>query len=475
MSRRRIAVLCGVVATLNALVWSLLVPPFHVPDELAHFSYAQVLIEEGQLPRDQPGGEVTPSLTEDLGVLQFFGTIGNPDNKPIRTKAQQDLLRQVEAQHHSDKGSGEGLVAASQPPLYYAAEGAVYALSPWKTVLDRLQLMRFLSAAIAGLTAFFVALFVAEALPGARWAWTGAGLAVAFQPMAGFIGGGVNGDVLLYTASAALFYGVARMLRRGLDVRSGAVVGAALFVGLFAKLTFQALVPMALLALAYAAWRGRERAPVMLRGLGIALLIGFGPYLLYAVAGDALRVAANGPPDPVPVGVKHFREMLSYTVQLYVPRLPWQTDLIPQVPLYNLWFVGLVGRFGWLDYSFPGWVNQLALIPAGLIAALAAAGLWRGRSALRARLPELVVYLSGAGVLMAVIGYIGYSSLRDQGQRFEQARYLLPLLALYGGFLGLALRGLGRRWGPIGAVVLVTLMAGHSLMAQLLTIARYYG
>ena len=45
--------------------------------------------------------------------------------------------------------------------------------------------------------------------------------------------------------------------------------------------------------------------------------------------------------------------MLSYTVQLYLPRLPWQTDLIPQVPVYNLWFVGLVGRFGWLDYSFP--------------------------------------------------------------------------------------------------------------------------
>src|SRR4029079_3612294 len=105
-----------------------LVPPCHWPHELSLYSYAQVLIEEGQLPRDQPGGEVTPSLTEDLGALQFFGTIGNTDNKPIRTEAQQELPRRGEAQPPSNRGPGEGLVAASQPPLYYAAEGAVYAL-----------------------------------------------------------------------------------------------------------------------------------------------------------------------------------------------------------------------------------------------------------------------------------------------------------------------------------------------------------
>ena len=109
--------------------------------------------------------------------------------------------------------------------------------------------MRFLSAVIAGFTAFFVALFVAEALPGARWAWAGAGLAVAFQPMAGFIGGGVNGDVLLYAASAALFYALRADAAAGAGRRSGAIIGAAVFVGLFAKLTFQALVPMAVLAL----------------------------------------------------------------------------------------------------------------------------------------------------------------------------------------------------------------------------------
>jgi len=342
-------------------------------------------------------------------------------------------------------------------------------------VLDRLALMRILSALIAGLTAMFAALFVMELMPGARWAAAGGGLVVALQPMAGFIGGGVNGDVLLYAASAGLFYALARIFRRGLDVHTGAVLGAVLFAGLFAKLTFEALVPMAVLGLALGAWRSRANRADVLKGVGIAVLVGLIPFAIYYEVQDALRVDLVGPPDATALGPRSTQEALSYIWQLYLPRLPWMDDLLPEFPLYTLWFKGLVGRFGWLDYSFPGWVNRWALIPFFAVVAAALWGAWRARRALWARLPELAVYASGVAVLLFVIGWFGYGSLKDTGARFEQARYVLPLLALWAAFVALGLRGLGRRWGPVAAAVLVVIAASHSLLAQLLTLGRYYG
>ena len=41
---------CALVAFLNAVCWSILSPPFQVPDEPAHFAYVQQLAEAHQLP-----------------------------------------------------------------------------------------------------------------------------------------------------------------------------------------------------------------------------------------------------------------------------------------------------------------------------------------------------------------------------------------------------------------------------------------
>ncbi len=60
------------------------------------------------------------------------------------------------------------------------------------------------------------------------------------------------------------------------------------------------------------------------------------------------------------------------------------------------------------------------------------------------------------------------------GGQFEQARYLLPLLALFGLVPALAVRAAGR-WAPVAGVVMVLLAVGLSVFAQLLTLGRYDG
>ena len=59
-------------------------------------------------------------------------------------------------------------------------------------------------------------------------------------------------------------------------------------------------------------------------------------------------------------------------------------------------------------------------------------------------------------------------------QNVAQARYLLPLLPLYGALLALAVRGAGRRWMPVVGTAIVVLAFAHDLFAQLLVISRYY-
>jgi hypothetical protein len=94
-------------------------------------------------------------------------------------------------------------------------------------------------------------------------------MVAAFQPMLGFIGGGVNNDRLLFAASAALLFVVARAMRRGVVVRLAASAGAALAVGLLTKATMVALFPAAALGLLLAVWSGcRNGRPVPWKGAG---------------------------------------------------------------------------------------------------------------------------------------------------------------------------------------------------------------
>ena len=131
---------------------------------------------------------------------------------------------------------------------------------------------------------------------------------------------------------------------------------------------------------------------------------------------------------------------------------------------------------GWTR-SFPTWVYNVALIPAGAIALLCSAGAARAtRGAARARGPSSPSYASiahrRAGDRRGLLLPLRHSRVR---RRLGEPRYLLPLLPLLGAVLALAVRGAGRRWAPVAGAVLVILFLAHDLFSQLQVIGRYYG
>jgi 4-amino-4-deoxy-L-arabinose transferase-like glycosyltransferase len=476
----RAAWACALVALANGLAWSLIVPPFQVPDENAHYAYVQQVAERVTLPHQlPPGAGLSPREDQTINALLTFGIAGHRDNPAPETEVQQQLLNNIAAADLPATGSGDALTATPNPPLYYALQTIPYKLVATGSVLDKLQAMRVLSALIGAVTVLLVFLFLRELLPGSRWAWPAGALLVAFQPLFGFMSGGVNNDDLLYLAAAGVLWAIARAFHRGLTPRRGALIGGLLGIGLVTKFTILGLVPAAALAvmlLTLRSWRSERSRSIAGAAWAVGLAVApVGGYVLLnhfvwkrsAIPGGVGSVA----------GINHrvfsFNEEVSHVWQLFLPHL-WLKRQFTYSPFWETWFKGFVGRFGWLDYGFPAWAYDVVKYIALVVCALAVAELVRRRGALRGRLDELSVYVLAVVGLCIVIGVQSYRFLIASNGVFEQARYLLPLLALYAAVVALAVRFGGRRWGPAIGAALVVLAIGHDLFAQAITISRYY-
>ena len=118
---------------------------------------------------------------------------------------------------------------------------------------------------------------------------------------------------------------------------------------------------------------------------------------------------------------------------------------------------------------------DIALIPASVIALLCIRALVDARVALQERLAEAAVYAAISVGVLAIVGASSYVAQMQNHGPYNEPRYLLPMLALFGAALALAARGAGRRWGPVAGTLIVVLLIGHDVFSQLQVIARYYG
>jgi 4-amino-4-deoxy-L-arabinose transferase-like glycosyltransferase len=493
---------CAAIAFLNATAWALITPAMLVPDEPSHLYYAQQLAETGQVPKIGPL-ESKSGQNEAIRVYSHlddivFGPIGRPAWSRHDGRV---LERQV--RDSGPKGGGGSAGVGLYPPLYYATLVVPYAVTGavGGSLIEQQLAMRLLSALYAAGAVLFVFLFLRELLPRAPWAWRTGALLCALHPLFAFISGGVSPDSMLTLFCCATFYLLARAFRRGLTPRLGALLGLTLALATVAKLSALGLLPGAAIAAVVLVWRagpGRRRAA--LGSVGAAVLAFAAPILIYLLvselawhrpllgggaqgAGGATGAGAGGASGgggggavaaPPPGHWSSFSGYLSYTWQLVFPPLPFMHDWLPKFLPNEVWFRGWVGRFGWGGLVFEGSVYTVALVAFSALTALVAGSLVRLRRSLRRHLSELGVYVAMVASLLCFYGYVGYHYFLDTGAQFEQARYLFPLLALYGALGGVAVAGLGRRWGVAVGTTLVVLAFGHDVAALVLNVGHYY-
>ncbi len=466
---------------LKGLAWSVVVPPWHAPDEQQHFLYGQS-VERSQTLR------VVPSLWVPLEARQLFMLIQfsavRYGGQPLDLTDRADIAAQIAAlndpanQWAAVYDQGRQLIkirnfTVFHPPLYYMALAAVQWPLEGTSILVRLLACRWLSVVLGLAT-------VALAYGAGRELWPsrpGRALSLAtlvsFQPMLTFCTAIVNNEALEITLFSACLLFSLQAIRRGLNGARGLTLGALTGLGLLTKISFLSILPLMGLLFARDALLGWRRRAGW-QALGSWIWVALVPALLagwwYAEAvlsgGDTLIQSFTARPNRPAV------DLLPYLLHY-----GWLTIYRPL--LYTYW-----GDFGWLDTPLPG--SLWTLLEWATVIAAWTTGWWLVRrfvtrhACAKENTPAFAVFFLGCATLAVITFYIylDFRSMRDLGQPFGiQGRYYLsPIIGqmvwLGIGFVAPVPARLRRVWmGLVGAgIIALNLYALFGVIAP-----RYYG
>ena len=364
----RAAWACALVALVNGLAWSLIVPPFQVPDENAHYAYVQQIAERGTLPRIVlPEGPLSPREDQMLNSLITFGVAGHPENAAPDTDVQQQVIEGISRKNLSALGSGDALSATNNPPLYYVLQAVPYKPRVERQRArqtagdarplgadgrgDRSARVHVRARAAPWDTLGMAGRCAARGLPAAvriHVRWGEQRRSALSHRHRGPVGAGAGFSSRAYAGN-------------------GALIGGFLGAGLVSKLNLIGFVPAVALAVALLVRRGwtRDRRLALPRRC-----VGDRP------GGSPDRAVRA--PEPSRVGpqrdtgrsrsVRTPRQRFatsasgkrSATSGSCSCRRLWMRPQFSYSPIWETWFKGFIGRFGWLDYGFPEWVYQVA-------------------------------------------------------------------------------------------------------------------
>jgi len=483
-SRLTAVALVFIVAALNGTAWSLLTPPFQVPDETAHFAYSQTIAETGSGPGILGRPEFSSEQDQAMAAMGTLEIIGRPlVHAPVASQTVRNAIQA--AAEGAPRGNGGGpSSASSQPPLYYALEALPYRAFSWATLPTRLYAMRAVSVLIFAFGAALAALLAAEILRGRAWVPLVGGMAVALSPYTAFVASGVTPDTLLLTISVATVLLVARAFRRGFTRRRAVAIGLMVGAGTLTKLTFLAFLPPALLVVIVLVIRDHRSLAVVRGGpLGSLLVALIAAAVLPVAASLWTEIAAHGNSArtgafEIAVGSEEttsIREVVVYGWELFLPRLPFMSDQFTYFPPVTTWIDGFAGRYGWLDYEAPAIVimwHRAFLATVGILAGCAVVA---SRHAVCGRRLEFASYAAFGVAQAAVIAKTGFDYRRSTGYVFEQPRYLFGLAGFYGALIAVSCIGLGDRLAPRLATIAVGLFCLHDMSGLTTTMLRYYG
>jgi 4-amino-4-deoxy-L-arabinose transferase-like glycosyltransferase len=460
-----------VVSLLLAVTWAAVLPAFQAPDEQSHFSYAQTLVARHKLPREAGRPLFSTQLSQGITAVNSDQVAAQTAVKPEWDPTIERAWAATASRAPDDDGGGPG-PATAYPPTAYAWQAIGYAAASGGSVFDELLGARLMTALWVPVTVLATWLLAGEVLGRRRLLQTAAAAVPALAPMFAFVSASVSPDGMLFaTWTVALWLGV-RCIKRGLPLRDGAAFLAVVALACTVKPTSYALIPAALLVLAFGVLARHGHAPRRLAliagGAAAALVLAIGAWLALGRPADTLIS------DSVSTSGTNWRELASYLWQYYLPRTPVQAPAhgVSGYPLLQVWITQGWATFGWLEVKFDPWVYRiLALVTVGLFGA-ALLALLRARR----RVDRRVVAFLGATFVILLLGlhWTDYHQIKDEGRAFMQGRYLFPMIGVFGLTLAGALSVVPLRWRAAATGAAIAGLLVFHLFALGLVVARFY-
>jgi hypothetical protein len=463
------------VAVVEALAWTIAVPPLQGPDEIRHFAYTQRIVETQSIPwypSGPPANPGDPTSTELAVAARYSDVLTESGNLVARPPGSEVAVRiwkrQDDRLGHGARANGGYAPPMGNPPLYYLYAAIPYVATYPLSFFDRSFAMRLanIPLLIAVVTLTWA---IAGLLLPVGWQRTLATAAVALNPQLSHLTSVINPDLLLAAEWTAFLYLALLALMRG--PTRGRVVGMAL-LAVASCLTHGrgiALLVPAALVFAILWWRRRPRTRATL-----VRVLAAGGVVFVCAAYLAVRYATLGV-----MTAASLRQATSYLWQFYLPKLPFMTPMIgPHWTARQ----GLLDRFfsGYaqleVDFS-PGLLTWLARVAVALVVLGVVGLVVRLRSCRDRRGAITVVAVLAAAIAAYVLDMhvAAYRSLAaGTADPVITGRYLLPLLSLYGAGLALAVSWLPRRVAAVGGAVLLAGLCLWQIGSLGILVERFY-
>lgn len=460
------------VALVAGVVWCIVLPPLQGPDEISHFAYVQTIAETGSIPwhLKEPRNPGLAYSTEVGVASRCSGLTELARNVSGRAPAsavdERICFAALNRLPHGARTDGGFTSSEKNPPLYYLYETLPYLAGHGTTVFTRLFLMRLANLPLLLALVVFVWLLGGElllSLPRGPALRALATVAAALNPQTTMMTATINPDLLLATLWTGGLWLAVSIVRRG-ATRSRVLWLVALCAA--AALTQGRGLPLiapAALAIAVAAWRRyRPSGYVAAGAIGAAVVATFGGCLIvlrYALRSDLTFARARG--------------FFSYLWQFYLPRLGFMKPTIhPGYGVRQVFIDRLFGTFAQLEVRFsPSTLNFLSrAAEVTAVAALVALVVYRRKLA-RVRWVIAVLAVGALGYLFQLHAAAYASLLEFAGDPVITGRYLLPLVALYGIGLALAVCWVPRRLsaalsGAVLAAIVLLQFSALTIVAE---------
>lgn len=471
---RRILGLLLAVSLLKGLVWSIIIPPWHAPDESTHFIYGQMIQRDHTV---HPGDsfwrpweigiswETVQIRTVRFNPTKFFdfsdrSTISNALQQLQEPTAIRNALPEDPFWNYSFR-----IFTYLHPPLYYFGIAAMQAIFADQSILVRILASRWFSVFL-GVVLTALAYRVGEyVFQSDAWGLLVAALA-AFHPMTSFITAVINNNALEIVLFSACLLALLIILREGLSMRRAIWLGVLLGASLMSRVSLLSLIPLVLAAFLWNIYSLRQAGRLNSWKPALWLWVATLPVLM---AGWWYLDAFNHNAPPVIAGPSASNTDPVVNEQPRVYLYDWVGTGTRLAQSY--W-----GNFGWLDTPLPA---SLANPLVGLnIAAFALTAVWvlrrlRRRRNLQIPRPGLILFLALAMLAMGFF-YFGLDTSIGFGL---QARYFLPPIIAQMIWLALGLVALTSASWRAGVMWLLGMgMIALNLFTLFSVIAlRYYG